>query len=132
MVADVDVHAQLLSQIAASVSELLALARLMSYPVAKQALESALDTEDKRRVYQLLDGTRSMDSIHRLTGLSKGHMSEWGQEWERLGIVQASSTSRVKGRRQRVFDLSTYGIPAPSPAGGAAMDTGEDTADGAD
>jgi Cdc6-like AAA superfamily ATPase len=114
--AEKDPQLPLLEQMAFSLQELVKLTRVMSYPTIKQILDTALDTEEKRLVYHFLDGTKSVASVQKLTGVNGRHISEWGQEWEKLGIVESSATSRVKGRRQKSFDLSMFGISVPEVA----------------
>jgi Cdc6-like AAA superfamily ATPase len=110
---ETDALLQLLGQVADSLQELVRLMRVVSYSTVKQLLETTLDTEEKRSVYHLLDGTRSVVYIQELTGVNVRYISEWGQEWEKLGIVELSTVSRVRGRRQRSFDLAMFGIPVP-------------------
>lgn len=110
---ETDALLQLLEQVADSLQELVRLTRVMSYSTVKQLLETTLGTEEERLVYHLLDGTRSMASIQELTGVNVRYISEWGQEWERLGIVGPSVVSRVRGRRQKSFDLAMFGILIP-------------------
>jgi len=101
---------QVLRQIATTLQELLKLARVMSFQSVKTILETALDTEQKRLVYHLLDGERTVTSIQELTGVNISYISQWGQEWEKVGIVE---TGTRKGRRQKSFDLSIYGLSVP-------------------
>jgi hypothetical protein len=100
----------LLQQIASSLHELVQFTRIMSYPTVKQILEATLDTEQKRLVYHHLDGTKTVAAIQEETGVNARYISEWGQEWEKIGIVESSTISERKGRRQKVFDLFTYGL----------------------
>ena len=117
-----DPKLQLLEEIATSLHQLVRLTRVMSYPVIKQVLETALNTEEKKLVYHSLDGTRGVTSIQELTGVNVRYISEWGQEWEKLGIVEPSTISKVRGRRQKSFDLSMFGIPVPDLAADEAND----------
>lgn len=107
-----DPQLQLLEQIASSLEELVKLTRVMSYPAVQQILETALDTDQKKLVYHLLDGTKTMATIQQLTGVNTRFISAWGQEWEKLGIVELTA-SGIRGRRQKSFDLSMFGIPIP-------------------
>ena len=104
---------QLLDQIASSLHELVRIARAISHSAIKDLLQATLDSEHKVLVYHLLDGTRTTKDIQQLTGVNVRYVSEWGQEWERIGIVESDPISGRKGRRRRVFDLSTFGIPFP-------------------
>jgi len=110
---ETDALLQLLAEVADSLQELVRLTRVMSYSTVKQLLETTLDTEEKRLVYHLLDGTRSMASIQELTGVNVRYISEWGQEWEKLGIAEPCTVSRVRGRRQKSFALAMFGILVP-------------------
>jgi hypothetical protein len=113
---------QLLEQMAFSLQELVKLARVISYPMVKQILETTLNTDEKRQVYHLLDGVRTVASIRKLTGVNARFISEWGQDWEKLGIVKSNTTSRAKGRRQKSFDLSMFGISISEVAADKASD----------
>ncbi len=106
-----DSQLQLLQRIAFSLDELVKWTRVMSYPSVKQVLETVLDTDEKRLVYHLLDGTKTVTAIQQLTGVNVRYISEWGQEWERIGI--AESSIERKGRRQKLFDITMFGIPIP-------------------
>ena len=108
--AKTDAQLQLLQEISLSIQELVRLTRIMSYPTVKQLLETALDTDQKRSVYQHLDGIKTVSSIQKQTGVNSRYISEWGQEWEKIGIVESSTISERKGRRQKLFDLSNFGL----------------------
>ena len=112
----------LLQEIADSLCELVTWARVTGYPTVKQTLETILDSDEKRLVYHLTDGQRGVKEIQRLTSVNTRYISEWGQEWEKLGIVESSTISRVRGRRQKSFDLSMFGIPVPDLATDEAND----------
>ncbi len=116
-------HTQLLLQeIAGSLRELVVWTRVIGYPTVKQTLETVLDSDEKRMVYQLTDGRRSVAEIQKMTGVNARFISEWGQEWERIGMVEQSRVSKIKGRRQKVFDLAVFGIPVPDQI---ALEEGE-------
>lgn len=103
----------LLQEIAGSLRELVTWARVTGYPTVKQTLETVLDSDEKRLVYHLTDGQRSIKEIQRLTGVNARYISEWGQEWDRIGIVGPSRVSSIRGRRQRAFDLADFGLEIP-------------------
>lgn len=104
---------QLLENIASSLHELVQIARATSHPAIKDLLQATLDSERKVLVYHLLDGTRTTKDIQRLTGVNVRYVSEWGQEWERLGIAEPYAGPGTRRRRQRSFDLAMFGIPIP-------------------
>ena len=103
----------LLQEIVDSLRELVTWARVIGYPTVKQTLDTILDSDEKRLVYHLTDGQRGVKEIQRLTGVNVRYISEWGQEWERIGIVGPSRVSSIRGRRQRVFDLADFGFEIP-------------------
>ncbi len=107
------VQVTLLQEIVESLHELVAWARVIGYPTVKQMLETVLDSNEKRLVYHLTDGRRSIAELQKLTGVNARFISEWGQEWEKSGIVEQSRISKIKGRRQKLFDLAVFGIPVP-------------------
>lgn len=103
----------LLQEMADSLRELVAWTRVIGYPTVKQMLETVLDSNEKRLVYHLTDGRRSIAEVQKLTGVNARFISEWGREWEKSGIVEQSRISKIKGRRQKLFDLAVFGIPVP-------------------
>jgi len=105
-----DSNIQVLQDISYSLQQIVKLLRVVSYPTIKQILENNLDTPEKRAVYNLLDGTRGVKAIQEQTGVNVRYISEWGQKWEELGIVEPSIVTNVKGRRQKAFELSTFGV----------------------
>lgn len=99
-----------LEEIAASLREVLLLTRIVAYPSVKQTLETVLDSPEKRLVYDATDGQRSTRAIEKATGVNARKVSQWGQEWEQIGIVAQSRTSDIKGRREKLFDLASFGL----------------------
>ena len=78
----------------------------------KEALTSELDTDQKKQVYQLSDGTNSNAEINQATGVSAGSISLYCNKWLRLGLGE---TKAVAGgdRFVRAFDLNDFGITIP-------------------
>jgi hypothetical protein len=105
----------LLEQAVELLRELVAYTRAANHLTITKVLETILDSDDKRLVYQLSDGDASARDIQRLSGVNKDSISEWWREWEQIGIAQQSRSSNVKGRRQRLFSLSDFGIAVPEP-----------------
>jgi hypothetical protein len=103
----------LLQEIAESLRELVIWTRITGYSTVKQTLETVLDSDEKRLVYHLTDGRRSVAEIQKMTGVNARFISEWGQEWERMGIAIPSRVSSVKGRRQRAFDPADFELEPP-------------------
>ncbi len=105
---------EILGLIAEALNEIKQWSRLIGFPAAKVALETALNTEEKKIVYHLSNGNRSTKEIASLSGVNIRYVSEWGQSWEAIGILMQSKSTTVKGRRQKLFELSDFGIPIPS------------------
>jgi hypothetical protein len=103
-----------LSEIAESLRELNQWARLIGFPAAKKTLETLLDSDEKKIVYHLCDGNRGAKEISVLSGVNIRYVSEWGQSWEAIGILRQSRSTTVKGRREKLFELSDFGISLPS------------------
>lgn len=110
---------QVLHQMASHLQELVKLTRIMSYPIIREILETTLNTEEKRLVYDLLDGNRKVVDIQQLSGVNISNISQWGQEWEKIGIVEPGTR---KGRRRRCFDISMFGLSVPEAQVGEADD----------
>jgi len=102
-----------LREVAESLRQLVTWVRVIGYPTIKQTLETVLDSDEKRLVYHLTDGQRSVREIEKLTRVNVRQISEWGQEWERIGVAEPSRVSSVRGRRQRAFDLADFGLEIP-------------------
>jgi hypothetical protein len=105
-----NIELTLLQEIAESLRELVIRTRVTGYSTIKQTLEAALDSHEKRLVYHLTDGQRSVAEIHEITGVNPRFISEWGQTWERIGLAIPSRVSSIRGRRQQVFDPADYGL----------------------
>jgi len=101
---------KLLENINLSLQEVMKIFRIVSQPIIKEVLEKTLNSDEKRLVYNNMDGEKTVATIQELTGVNVRFISEWGQEWEKLGIVETDSNANVRGRRRKLFDLSMYGI----------------------
>lgn len=79
----------------------------------KNTLVSILDTEPKRLVYHLSDGTRGTVKIIKLAGIgSTSTVFDMWQSWLKLGL---GASIPVKGgsRFKHSFDLEDFGIEIP-------------------
>jgi hypothetical protein len=101
---------KLLENISFSLQEITKIVRVVSQPAIKEVLEKTLNSHEKRLVYKYMDGDKTVATIKELTGVNVRFISEWGQEWEKLGIVETDSNASIHGRRRKLFDLSLYGI----------------------
>ena len=79
----------------------------------KSTLVSALDTEQKRLVYHLSDGSRGTVEIAKLAGIGSNRtVADMWEVWLKLGLGESIP---VKGgtRFKRSFDLEDFGIEVP-------------------
>lgn len=106
---NLDSQTDILRDISLTLRELTNLVKVIGRDKVKETLEKVLDTEQKRLVYDLCDGGKGVKDIEKLTGVNVRFISEWGQEWERIGIVEQADP-KVKGRRRKLFDLAAFGI----------------------
>ena len=111
------VEITVLQDIAASLRELVTWTRVMAYPSVKELLETTLDSDEKRLVYHLLDGERTTRQIQDESGVNIRYVSEWGQDWERVGLARVTRVSSRRKRRRRLFDLADFGIDIPMTPG---------------
>ncbi|MCW4002616.1 MAG: hypothetical protein NWE95_01710 [Candidatus Bathyarchaeota archaeon] len=82
----------------------------------KTILLSALNTEQKRLVYHLSDGTRGTVEVAKIAKVgSTGTIFDMWQTWIKQGLGESIP---VKGgsRFKRSFDLDEFGIPTPEYA----------------
>ncbi|SRR5258706_12016601 len=105
---------EVLINIDQSLQEIKQWIRLIGFPAAKTTLETTLSSQEKKIVYHLSNGQRSSKEIASLSGVNIRYVSEWSQFWEAIGILTQSKSTNVKGRRQKVFELSDFGISIPS------------------
>ena len=99
-----------LQEIAGSLHDLFGWVRVLGYAQVTEILATALSSKQRRRVYEAMDGLRGVRDIQKSTGVNMRLVSAWGQEWEKIGIVAQSRTSDIKGRREKLFDLSLFGL----------------------
>jgi len=90
--------------------EILKWTRFAGMREAKNSLVTALDTEQKKLVYHLSDGSRGIVEIAKLAGIgSNATVAGFWREWFGMGLGQMMP---VKGgeRFQRSFDLADFGL----------------------
>jgi hypothetical protein len=93
--------------------EILKWIRFAGMKEVKNTLVSALDSEQKRLVYHLSDGSRVTVEIAKLAGIgSHQTVADMWKAWLRLGLGESIP---VKGgtRFKRSFDLKDFGIEVP-------------------
>lgn len=78
----------------------------------KEVLLPELDTDEKKWVYQLSDGTRAIAKINKITGVSAGAIFSYWKKWVKLGLGETIAVRRGD-RFVRSFDLEDFGITIP-------------------
>jgi len=78
----------------------------------KAVLLDALNTEQKRLIYHLSEGSRSSSEIGKSAGVSDVTVRRMWAQWARQGIVESR---KVQGgdRYKKSFDLEDFGIEIP-------------------
>ena len=89
--------------------EILMWLRFMNLPRAFKALISALDTEEKKIAYNMSNGENTSRDIAKVISLAYSTVTDWWQDWYRLGIAEAVSVQRGK-RAKKLFELEDFGI----------------------
>lgn len=89
--------------------EILKWIKVTSFNEVKDVLNSILDTNSKKLIYQLSDGKITSTEIITKAKVSSATITKYWQEWEKAGIGDSKS---VRGgiRFIRSFDLSSFGI----------------------
>ena len=106
-----------LSEIAATLKELLKWTRFAGMKEVKDVLNSVLDTDQKKLVYQLSDGSKGTIEVGKATGIaSTATISRYWKSWVKLSLGENVS---VKGgeRFKRAFDLEDFGFTLPGIEG---------------
>lgn len=97
-----------LREIAQKLERITNLTLIIGHEEIKTLLNAELDSAEKRKVYDLTDGIKSVREIAELTGVNISSISRWSQRWEKLGIIVESRKTEILGRRERLFDPAAY------------------------
>jgi predicted ArsR family transcriptional regulator len=103
-----------LDRIIELLEELVKWQRLIAFDQVRSRLESVLDTDKKKAIYELSDGQTTIKEICNAVGVkSTAIIHGYWTEWEAMGIVEQA---KRKGRRKRMFSLMDFGIEVPEIA----------------
>ena len=99
----------ILNEIHNDLTELIKWTKVSSYEQVKKFLESILDSDTKKIVYQLSDGELGRSEIITKGKSSIGSISKYWNQWPKLGL---GITIDVKGgkRFKRSFDLEDFNL----------------------
>jgi len=78
----------------------------------KQILESTLDNDEKKVIYQYSEGNRGILNFKDISNLGKTSIARYWKQWSQIGIVDMVN---VKGgfRAVKNFNLEDFGICIP-------------------
>ena len=93
-------------------SEILRWIKFSGAKEVRQVLGSTLDTDQKRLIYHLSDGTRGSVEIADLSKTSDRTVRRYWESWARVGIVDSI---KVRGgdRYKKSFELEDFGMRVP-------------------
>lgn len=98
--------------------EILKWVRFTGMKEVKSALESALDTDQKRTAYHVSDGTRGTREVATKAGYgSKSTIEVLWKKWRRLGLGESFQVMGGGERFKRSFDLEDFEIEVPKIQG---------------
>jgi len=92
--------------------EILKWVRLAGLKEVTSVLISELDTDQKKQVYQMSDGSNTRAEIIKVTGVSAGSISGYWKKWANMGLGERLPV--MGGERfARAFDLADFSIVVP-------------------
>ena len=89
--------------------EILKWIKVTSFKEVLQILNSVLDTDAKKIIYQLSDGENGQTEIVKKAKASPNSISKYWQEWEKMGLGESKPIGNGI-RFVRSFDLISFGI----------------------
>lgn len=104
-----DSQTRTLETIADSLVEIERMMRVITQPLVSTTLKNTLNSPEKK-VYECMDGNNTVSVIQEKTKVNSRYISEWGQEWEKIGIVESDDKSYYRARRKKIYDLSLFGF----------------------
>lgn len=102
-----------LSEIAATLKELLKWTRFAGMQQLRTILTQNLTTDAELLIFELSDGERTTREVARLAGIgSHATVANYWKKWGKLGIVEPSQ--KRQGRFQRICSLEEVGLTVPA------------------
>ena len=90
-------------------TELIKWTKVSSYEQVKKFLESVLDSETKKIVYQLSNGKIGREEAVKQVKSSSVSISKYWNQWSKLGLGESVSAQGGK-RFKRSFDLDDFDL----------------------
>jgi len=93
-------------------TEILKWIRFAGSKEVREVLAVTLDTEQKRLIYHLSDGSKGSIEIATLSGISDSTVRRYWESWARQGLMDPV---RVRGgeRYRKSFELEDFGVRVP-------------------
>jgi Fic family protein len=104
-------EATLLESIDSKLEQLLRWTKFQGMQQLKQILETTLDNDTKKLVYELSDG-RSSPAIASIVDVSDRTVRDYWKTWAPMGIIEIHPN--YKRRYCKIFSLKELGINIPS------------------
>lgn len=83
--------------------------KINNLDVAKEYFADVLNTDRKKEIYQLTDGSRGINELMKMLNIkSKSMIPDLWADWTAKGILIESK--RGKGRKMKVLDLKELGL----------------------
>ncbi len=93
--------------------EILKWTKISSMKEVKSILNSALNTDDKKIIYQNSDGSRGLLNFKDISSLGKDAIARYWKQWYQLGLVEMKNV-RGGNRAIKNFSLEDFGIEIPN------------------
>lgn len=102
----------MLEEILSTLKEILKWVKFSGAEEVRAVLMKVLDTEQKRLIYFLSDGTHGSVEIGKTANVSDSTVRRYWETWARLGLAQPVP---VKGgfRLKKSFELEDFGLAVP-------------------
>lgn len=89
-------------------TELVKLTKFQVLRDAQTLAREALSTAERKRVFDLTNGMRTVREIATITKVNKDTISGWWRDWDKLLLVEVVPGS--KGKRKTLFTTQELGI----------------------
>jgi len=85
--------------------EILKWQKLQGMKILRELIPLLIDTDEKKKVYELTDGKNTAREINKKTGVALGTISGWWQEWHVNGILV-----KEDGKYEKIISLKELGL----------------------
>jgi hypothetical protein len=100
-------------EILGTLKEMLKWLKFTGIKEVRTVMSNALETELKRMIFHLSDGTRGIVEIGKLANVGSSTVARYWEAWYRLGIMEPIAV-RGGARYKKSFELGDFGLNIPS------------------